>query len=65
MGVVDHLGQRLLQHKSVKISFKKNLFKVTLHTLDYQIVVGLRLFINPILFENVDEKKMTPMPRLM
>ena len=26
-------------------------------TLDYQIVVGLRLFINQIFFENVDEKK--------
>ena len=26
-------------------------------TLEYQIVVSLRLFINQILFENVDEKK--------
>ena len=39
-----------------------------LNTLDYRIVVGLRLFINQIFFENVDEKKnqkMTAMPRLM
>ena len=37
------------------------------HTLGYRIVVGLRLFINQIFFENVDEKKkskMTKMPRL-
>ena len=26
-------------------------------TLEYRIVVGLRLFINQIFFENVDEKK--------
>ena len=38
-----------------------------LGTLKYRIVVGLRLFINQIFFENVDEKKyqkMTAMPTL-
>ena len=42
--------------------------KVKLRTLKYQIVLGLRLFINQIFFENVDEKenqKMTAFPRLM
>ena len=37
-------------------------------TLEYRIVVGLRLFLNQIFFENVDEKKnqkMTEMPKLM
>ena len=39
---------------------KKNLpavFDVTTQTLDYQIVVGLRLFMNQIFFENVNGKK--------
>ena len=31
--------------------------KSTILTLEYRIVVGLRLFINQIFFENVDEKK--------
>ena len=34
---------------------QKNVFLIS-YTLDYRIVVGLRLFINQIFFENVNEK---------
>jgi hypothetical protein len=49
--------------KAYLVCCTKNLEKVVhlkdanKSTLDYQIVVGLRLFINQIIFENVDEKK--------